>query len=264
MNRRLLNKPAANWTSTSIRPGNGVVTVGSSVSSGGPDLLQTKGHGKRPSFGCLSGPRRGTTRASFGVRGGVGHRRCCNLHRAPKPTASNSPRPRRPAPAGRRRCWRCRALRRARPADQRRHRRHAEQEVGGARGGKARQRDCPAAIGDEARNGAEKDRGAQRLGAGVRSLPDAEARNGDSTRAPITMFQADTVSGLWRANSGFWTMLAEAVHSAAPRISNAPRSTLNPSPSPSAISPIPVKEMTVPSHASLVSARRATASPGPR
>ena len=39
------------------------------------------------------------------------------------------------------------------------------------------------------------------------SMPDG--RNGDSTSAPITMFQAETVSGLWRANSGFWTMLAE-------------------------------------------------------
>ena len=63
------------------------------------------------------------------------------------------------------------------------------------------------------------------------------------------MFQAETVSGLWRANSGFCTMLDEAVQRAAPRISSAPWLSAKPSPSPNAISPMPANEMMVPSHA---------------
>ena len=44
------------------------------------------------------------------------------------------------------------------------------------------------------------------------------------------MFQAETVSGLWRANSGFCAMVLTEVQRAAPRISSAPVSKRRPSP----------------------------------
>ena len=63
------------------------------------------------------------------------------------------------------------------------------------------------------------------------------------------MFQAETVSGLCRANSGFCTTVVIELQNAEPRISSAPASILRSSPSPSAISPMPANDTAVPSHA---------------
>ena len=72
----------------------------------------------------------------------------------------------------------------------------------------------------------------------------ARGRNGDSTSAPITMFQAETVSGLWRANSGFWTTLcARPCRRRRQGSAARPDRCCSPSPSPSAISPMPAKEI---------------------
>ena len=76
MNRRLLNKRADNWTLhfglTKKRAGG---AGGSSVSSGCPDLSQTKRHGRRRSV-CLSGRRRGTTAPASGSGAACADRRC--------------------------------------------------------------------------------------------------------------------------------------------------------------------------------------------
>lgn len=60
------------------------------------------------------------------------------------------------------------------------------------------------------------------------------------------MFHADTASGPCVLNSGFCTTVDVAAQIAAPTISRAPVSRVRPSPSPSAIRPIPVNEIPVP------------------
>jgi len=64
----------------------------------------------------------------------------------------------------------------------------------------------------------------------------------------MIMFQAETVSGLWRASSGFCRMVVMELQKADPRMRRAPASMRIRPPSPSAIRPIPAKERAVPSH----------------
>ena len=63
------------------------------------------------------------------------------------------------------------------------------------------------------------------------------------------MFQAATDKGLWRVNSGFWAIALAEVTKAAPRMKSAPASKLSPSPSPSAMMPMPANETNVPAQA---------------
>src|ERR671920_452427 len=68
----------------------------------------------------------------------------------------------------------------------------------------------------------------------------------DRNKAPRTMFQAETVSGLCLVKSGFCTTVVTELQSAAPRMSRAPVSRRIPCPSLRAIKPIPANDRVVP------------------
>lgn len=106
------------------------------------------------------------------------------------------------------------------------------------RGRRKRQGSRIAAIGNEGRHDAEIDRRDERLCVGDRRLLDAGRQHRQRATAPMTIFQAETASGLCARNSGFCTMAVEAVRKAAPRMGSAPLLIFSPSPSPSAVSAI--------------------------